>query len=203
MFTIDTFNLGSHLGEKSGLAISFLTTTLLRPPIRSVWRRLCAARSCAAQGPALIPGRPLGGPVVHRTTGSSASPFQPARRSVSYAFAVFRPCGLPDRRLGALATGSGEKSGLDRSAVRLFCEIVHRPAPGIALQPAHRITESVTRGVVKASRIHSRWQATGLAGTERRDRHAGASRPIWQGIACLIDWTSVAPGNRRPSARCE
>jgi hypothetical protein len=54
-----------------------------------------------------------------------------------------------------------------RSAVRLVCETVHRQAPGIALQPNYRIIESATWGVVKASRVHSRWQAAALAGTER------------------------------------
>ena len=43
-----------------------------------------------AQSPVLIPGRPLGGPVVHQTTGSSASPFQTPQGSESYAFAVFQ-----------------------------------------------------------------------------------------------------------------
>jgi hypothetical protein len=45
-----------------------------------------AAQSCSAQSPVLIPGRPLGGPVVHRVTGSSASPS--SRLDVGYSFAV-------------------------------------------------------------------------------------------------------------------
>ena len=88
-------------------------------------------------------------------------------RHTTLRLRLFSPCGPPDRRRGGLAKGSGERSGLVRPAVLVGCEIVHRQAPAMALQPVHRITESVMRGIVKASRVHSRWQATGLAGTER------------------------------------
>ncbi len=87
------------------------TTTLLRPPIRSVWRRLCAPQSCSAQSP-VRPSLATSSAGLS-FTGRQARPPAAARRSVGYAFAVFRPCGPRERRLGGLATGSSEKSGLD------------------------------------------------------------------------------------------
>ena len=137
-------------------------------PVGLAGRRSFALRNpLRAKPSAAITGRPLGGPIVHRTTGSCASPFKLARCSVRYAFVVISPCGPPDRRRGGLAKAVVRDRDVIRPAVLVACEIVHRQAPAMALQPVHRITESVMRGIVKASRVHFRWQATGLAGTER------------------------------------
>jgi hypothetical protein len=81
--------------------------------------RLCPAQILLREKPsAAIRGRPLGGPVVHRTTGSSASPFKPARRNVRYAFAVSQPVRPARPAPRRPRDGSGEKSELVRPAVR-------------------------------------------------------------------------------------
>jgi hypothetical protein len=53
-------------------------------------------------------------PCYDRRSARSGGPysFKPARRSELTPSPSFGPCGPPHRRVGGLATGSGEKSGL-------------------------------------------------------------------------------------------
>jgi len=69
-----------------------LTTILLRPPIRTVWRAICAIL-LRARPSAAIPGGPLGGPA-----GRQAHPPRPSRRldvvsAIQLPSPSFGPCG--------------------------------------------------------------------------------------------------------------
>jgi len=100
--------------------------------------RLCVAQSCYAQSPVRpsVTARSAG----LSSTGRQAHPPRPSSRLdvVCTPSPSFSPCGPPNRRLGGLATGSGEKSGL---AVHERCGVV----PASKTQPSSKRSSSTWR----------------------------------------------------------